>query len=76
MLTLDKYMLEDKYLLLSPDFIFLNSDYITPTFCYCPIIEEGISPSFTLELTHFLEYIIKKLDYDDTQSIALCYKLH
>lgn len=74
--TLDSFMLDSCYLLLSPEYIFLDSGMQHPYFCYCPICENNKTYSFTLQLKNLLEYAISKLNYDDKSCVAYVYSLH
>lgn len=74
--TLDDFMLDSGYLLLSPEYIFLDVSMQQPYFCYCPVCENNSEYSFTLQLKTFLEYVISKLNYNDTNCVAHVYSLH
>ncbi len=74
--TLDKYMLDSCYILLSPDLIYLNPESKIPCFCYCPITENSIEYSLTNNLKILMEYIIANLDYNDKDAVASAYTLH
>lgn len=74
--TLDDFMLDNCYLLLSPEYIFFDGSMQQTYFCYCPVCENNNIYSFTLQLKLFLEYIISKLNYDDINCVAYVYSLH
>ena len=74
--TLNDYMLDNCFLLLSPEYIFLDGSLITPYFCYCPVSEDSNTYSFTTQLRTFLEYVISKLNYEDKNCVAYVYSLH
>lgn len=74
--TLDNFMLDNCYLLLSPEYIFFDGNMQLLYFCYCPICETNHIYSFTDEIKHLLEYFISKLNYDDKNCVAHVYSLH
>lgn len=74
--SLHNYMLDNDYILLSPELVFLNPETLIPSFCYCPIIEENISYNLIASLRSLLEFIITKLDYSDKECVALTYTLY
>lgn len=74
--TLDSFMLDSCYLILSPEYIFLDGNMQLPYFCYCPVCENDHTYSFTTQLKLLLEYLISKLNYDDKNCVAHVYSLH
>ncbi len=74
--SLYNYMLDNDFILLSPELIFINPETLIPSFCYCPIIEENNSYDLTVSLFSLLEFIITKLDYSDKECVALTYTLY
>lgn len=74
---LEIYMLDNIYILLSPEYIFLDLESLEPDFCFCPILEGNLSDKTLLsQLMEFLDYTIGKLDYDDRDCVAMAYTLH
>lgn len=74
--ALEDYMLDNCFLLLSPEYIFFNPEDKTPFFCYCPIKENGLKYSLLSQMTLLLDYIITKLDYSDKDCVSVTYSLH
>lgn len=74
--TLNDFMLDNCYLLLSPEYIFLDGGMEHVYFCYCPVRENNNTYSFSIQLKLFLEYIISKLNYDDKDCVAHVYSLY
>ncbi len=74
--VLNQYMLDSSYILLSPEVIFLNPESKTPYFCYCPIAEDNTDYSLSDQLKTLLDFVIAKLDYSDSECVALAYTLH
>ena len=74
--TLNDFMLDNCYLLLSPEYIFLDGSMRQAFFCYCPVCENNSTYSLSTQLRLFLEYIISKLNYDDRDCVAHVYSLH
>lgn len=74
--TLNDFMLDNCYLLLSPEYIFLDGAMEQVYFCYCPVCENNNKYSLSMQLRLFLEYIISKLNYDDKNCVAHVYTLH
>ncbi len=74
--TLNNFMLDSCYLLLSPEYIFLDGEMQQAYFCYCPVCENNNTYSLSMQLRLFLEYIISKINYDDRDCVAHVYSLH
>lgn len=75
-MSLNSYMLDNCFFMLSPEYVFLESDLITPVFCYCPIKEDKINYSFISQLKILMDFIITALDYSDKELVASAFTLH
>lgn len=74
--NLEKYLLDDRFILTDPDFIFVNPETKKVSFCYCPIEEENINYSFVEGLKNLLDFLITKLNYEIPECVSFCYYVH
>lgn len=74
--SLNSFFLDDKYILLHPDYIFLNPETKDVFYCYCPIEEKDTCYDFTDNLKSLLDFFITKLDYDNSSCVSMCYYVH
>lgn len=75
-ITLNSYMLDNCFIMLSPEYVFLESDLITPVFCYCPIREDETDYSFISQMKILMDFIITAIDYSDKELVASAFTLH
>ena len=68
--TLQKYMLDSKYLLLEPTYIFRRGEQFS--FCYYPAFEGDAKEEFH-KLT---EFFVREVDYKDEGGIHFAYTIH
>ena len=64
-------MLDEGHIILSPDYIFADTDNYRVFLCYCPFCEEDIIKSGQ----EFLQYLLEVLDYNDKSAVELGYEV-
>lgn len=68
--TLKKYMLDEKSILLEPEYIFCeNGKYY---FCYYPPCEQNIGEDFH----RLTEFFVREVNYKDEEGVRFAYTLH
>ncbi len=72
--TLEEFLLETKYLMLSPELIFINPETKIPYFCLCPCLSSADS-TFIDKFRNLLCYILTKLDHNDNLCVIAAYKI-
>lgn len=72
LLSCEKYMLDIDKLLLSPEQLFLNSDYSNIGLCYFPLSDKD----FTFSMKQLFEYLLKHIDHKDEKCVYITYSIH
>ncbi len=72
--TIEEFLLEPKYILLSPELIYINPETKTPFFCFCPCSSPKDS-TFLDNFRDLLCYILTKLDHNDNHCVVAAYKI-
>lgn len=68
--TLKKYMLDNKCLLLDPEYIYFSED--TYYFCYYPFGGQDIKAAFH----RLTEFFVREVNYKDEEGVHFAYTLH
>ncbi len=69
---LEKHLLWQEGLLLTPETIFWDARTKTVHFCYYPEVEEPLQ----VRLTYLMEYILAKTDHKNIQAVQLAYDIY
>jgi len=67
----EEYLLDERHIILNPDYIFADTDDSRIFLCYCPFYEEDIIKSGQ----EFLQYLLEILDYNDKAAVELGYEV-
>lgn len=67
--NMQKYLLNPAHLIFIPEYIFVGADH-RAAFCYFPEAEKEES------IISLAEFILKKLDHEDTQAVVLGYRFY
>lgn len=65
-----RYLLNPRQILFDPRYMFINSENSRILFCYYPGVQSSLSVSL------LAEYILKKLDHQDTKAVSLGYHFY
>lgn len=71
-LRLEEYFLGADGLLMGPEYIYADPEWTRVEFCLVP----GTENDFSRELSRLLQYILKKVDHRDKESVVLSYGLY
>jgi len=66
------FLLDAKGLILSPEYVYFDSEQKEVSFCYFPIEQKEIMTS----LRELVEYILPKIDHTDQEAVILGYNLY
>jgi len=69
---MQEYLLDEKDLLLKPEFIFAEPDYNKIAFCYYP----GEGTDLQEQIALLTEYLMNLADYNDKKAVLAVYALH
>lgn len=72
LLSCENYMLDIDKLLLSPEHLFLSSDYSNIGLCYFPLSDED----FTFSMKQLFEHLLKHIDHKDEKCVYIAYSIH
>lgn len=72
LLRLEEYFLSADGLLVGPEYIYVDPEWARMEFCFVP----GRENDFSKELSRLLQYILKKVDHRDKESVVLSYGLY
>lgn len=65
-----KYLLNPQHILFDPQYTYINTENTQLSFCYFPSSESNLS------ITVLAEYILKKLDHEDTKAVSVGYSFY
>jgi len=69
---MENYLLEEKQILLEPEYIYIDPSGFCVHLCCVP----GISGNFPEAVRQLLQYLLDKVDYQNREDIALIYQLY
>ena len=72
LVRMEEYLLSEDGLLLDPDYIYVKPEGFQTGLCLVP----GHSGHFPEALTHLLQYLMKKVDHRDKESVVLAYGMY
>lgn len=72
LVRMEEYLLSEDGLLLDPDYIYVKTEGFQTGLCLVP----GHSGHFPEALTHLLQYLMKKVDHKDKESVVLAYGMY
>ena len=72
LVRMEEYLLSEDGLLLDPDYIYVKPEGFQTGLCLVP----GYSGHFPETLTHLLQYLMKKVDHRDKESVVLAYGMY
>ena len=72
LVRMEEYLLSEDGLLLDPDYIYVKPEGFQTGLCLVP----GHSGHFPEALTHLLQYLMKKVDHKDKESVVLAYGMY
>ena len=69
---MEEYLLSEDGLLLDPDYIYVEPEGFRTGLCLVP----GMAGNFPDRLSRLLQYLMKKVDHRDKESVVLAYELY
>lgn len=69
---IERYLLDESHLMLSPETIFLDVNTKMCSFCYCLSYEEALAEQFQ----KLMENMLKKIDHENRETVKLVYELY
>lgn len=72
LMRMEEYFLSDDGLLLEPEYIYVEPEWFGIGLCLVP----GGTGDFLLHLSRLLQYLMKKVDHRDKESVVLAYGLY
>lgn len=72
LLQMQKYLLDEDYLLLSPEYIYIDLSTKELFFCFYPFEKEA----FTKKLETFAEYILEHINHEKKETVVIAYQFY
>ena len=72
LMRMEEYLLSEDGLLLEPEYIYVKPEWFGIGLCLVP----GGSGDFPVQLSRLLQYLMKKVDHRDKESVVLAYGLY
>lgn len=72
LLELESYLLEENYLCLDPEYMYMNVNAEQLYLCFCPFEETNFSQS----IQKLSEYLLNHINHQDEQAVAIGYQLY
>ncbi len=72
LLTAEEYLINSNYLIIDPEYIYLNIETNEISLIYCPWHEKNSKEAFQ----KLIEYILNRVDHQDEKAVLLAYKVY